>query len=287
MPSSEKITTYSGDLVLPDLGLSNYEVEEIFSTADAIIHNGADVSYMKNYSSLRLPNMQATKVLAEMSMHRMIPFHYVSSGGACSFASANGNKSIGPTSVARAHPPLDGRLGYTSSKWASEIFLEKLKAQHPDWPIYIHRPSNIARIDTPQLDLVYNLQRYSRLLKSVPVVRGKTQGTLNSVTLDTVVGGILDAVNKTIQKEDNPKVVFLHHLGSVDFPMDNLRSWVVDKERLSTKAAGSSQQEAEFEEAPLDQWTTRAAEHGMHPALVAFMQTFGSQGGLSFPKLTK
>jgi hybrid polyketide synthase / nonribosomal peptide synthetase ACE1 len=187
---SEKVVSYEGDLARPRLGLSEQDHQEIFSTADAIIHNGADVFYTKTYESLRLPNVQVTRELVEMGMARMIPFHYIFSGGACSFAAAKGPQSVGPQFVASYPPPVDGKLGYASSKWASEVLREKLQTQHPASPIWVHRPSNIACIDTPQLDLVYNLKWYSRLIRAVPITRGKVQGMLNSVPLDTVVQGI-------------------------------------------------------------------------------------------------
>lgn len=219
-----RVDNYEGDLALHHLGLSDRDVREIFDTANVIIHNGADVSYMKTHTSLRLPNLQATKELAEMSIHRMISFHYISSGGACSFAAAAGCKRLGPTSVAQFPPPTDSSPGYASSKWASEVFLEKLKAQHTSWPICIHRLSNIARIDTPQLDLVYNIQQFSRRLQAVPIIQSKVHGALDSVPLDTVVQGILQA----IEGRPPSSLRFLHHLGGIDLPINDIRSWVVD-----------------------------------------------------------
>jgi hybrid polyketide synthase/nonribosomal peptide synthetase ACE1 len=278
-----KIIVYEGDLVLPHLGLTDRDVREIFDTANLIIHNGADVSYMKAYTSLRLSNLQATKELAEMGMHRMIPFHYISSGGACSFAAAAGSQRLGPTSVAQFPPPSDSPPGYASSKWASEVFLEKLNAQHMSWSICIHRPSNIARIDTPQLDLVYNIQHYSRQLQAVPITRGKAHGTLDSVPLDTVVQGIVQATKDT----PHNTLRFLHHLGGIKFPINDLRSWAVDNGCASAEYMDDGKQQAEIQEIPLHQWTASAAEQGMHPALVAFLQTFPVQGGLVFPQLIK
>ncbi|KAH8897379.1 amino acid adenylation domain-containing protein [Thozetella sp. PMI_491] len=280
----KKVTLHEGDLALPRLGLSDRQVTEIFDTADVVIHNGADVSYMKTYESLRLPNVQATKELAEMSSRRGIPLHYISSGGACTFAAAMDNHSIGPASVARFPPPADGRLGYASSKWASEVFLEKLKARHPEWPIWVHRPSNIARLDTPQLDLVFNIQHYSRLLRAVPTTRGKACGTLDSVPLNTVVQGVLSTASTTRPSQSSKTVQFLHHLGGVELPMDDLRAWIVDSAGRSGAANGDHPC-PEIKEIPFRDWTARAAGQGMHPVVVAFLKELGTGGEMKFPHL--
>lgn len=170
-----KVVIHSGDLMLPRLGLQ-FTVDEgaIFDTADAVIHNGADVSYLKTYASLRAPNVGATKTLAELCLARKIPFHYISSVGACIFAAAGGGGrvSCGPESVAGCPPPSSSKAapGYFSSKWASEVFLEKLKQEHADWPVWIHRPSSMSRVDNEDagLDLVHNIRRYARELGAVP-----------------------------------------------------------------------------------------------------------------------
>lgn len=93
--------------------------------------------------------MEATKQLAELSFRlsrRLIPLHYISSGGACTFAAAAGKQRIGPVSVSHFSPPTDAHVafGYASSKWASEVSLEKLKARYRDWSLWTYRPSNIT-----------------------------------------------------------------------------------------------------------------------------------------------
>ncbi|KAI0179682.1 hypothetical protein GGR52DRAFT_587215 [Hypoxylon sp. FL1284] len=161
---SDKISLHEGDLALPRLGLSENDAELIFSEADAIIHNGADMSYAKTYASLRACNLQSTKELVGMSARHTIPFHYMSTlsvGHVILDAEIAMNEDsqgaaqvvFGPVSVA-AYQPVDAASaagqavkvaqGYIASKWASERFLERLHEQFPDWPVYIHRPSLIG-----------------------------------------------------------------------------------------------------------------------------------------------
>lgn len=280
-----KVVIHSGDLMLPRLGLQ-FTVDEaaIFDTADAVIHNGADVSYLKTYASLRVPNVGATKTLAELCLARKIPLHYISSVGACAFAAAAGGRaSCGPESVADYPPPSSSRAapGYFSSKWASEVFLEKLKREHADWQVCVHRPSNISRVDNEDagLDLVHNIRRFARELGAVPVVPGgKDAGVLNSVPLDTVVKGVVDAVVSGRHGGDGLR--FLHHLGRLDLPMGDVRQWFdgVDKQGEVEK----------MQEVDVATWTDRAVERGMHPTVAAFVRSFvgGHDGAkLVFPKM--
>lgn len=192
MAALDKVTMHEGDLVLPDLGLSADDAAAVFGAADAVIHNGADMSYLKTYASLRAANLWSTKDLVKMiAQHgrgRSVPFHYVSTvsvGNIVATAVANGanitdgTSDIGsspgaaveqdtgrgefvfrPVSVAAFPPPpvvssseiARTAHGYVATKWASEVFLEHLHERYPEWPVVIHRPSLIAR-QTPEATL--------------------------------------------------------------------------------------------------------------------------------------
>lgn len=73
-----KAVLHECNLNLPRLGLSEHDAQTIFSKAELIIHNGADISYLKGYSSLCIANLQSTKKLAALSFPRLIPFSYIS-----------------------------------------------------------------------------------------------------------------------------------------------------------------------------------------------------------------
>lgn len=218
----EKVSAYEGDLSRPRLGLSHGDAERIFGRATTILHNGADVSYMKKYESLRRPNLESTKQLVKMCLPRMVPFHYISTAGTCSFAAAAGKGEISPVSVRHYQPPGNGTVGYASSKWASEVFLEELKAVHSRWPVWIHRPSNIERKGETSMDLVQNLQHYSKLLGAVPSMQSSMYGQMDSVTLEAVVSEVLDAVRTGAAGSSSSGVHFHHEIGGVHFTVRDL-----------------------------------------------------------------
>lgn len=284
-----KVITHEGDLALPRLGLSEHVTCEIFSAADLVIHNGADVSYIKPFSTLRAPNLESTKELAEMCLPRLIPFHYISSGGACGFAAAAGQEEIGPESVARYPPPPANPPGYAASKWASEVFLENLTTHYNNWPVWIHRPSNITRTDIANFDLVFNLRYYSRVLRAVPLVRTSIDGWLDMVPLDIVVKGLMDAFRYTGEVDENKMeersgIRFLHHLGGVSLSFEDDRTWAVSKHGQEDACGNEGQQET-VEEISLEEWASRAGSQGMHETLVVFLQTFAARGNMQFPNL--
>lgn len=180
-----------------------------FSAADLLIHNGADVSYLKGYSTLRPANLESTKELAALCLPRRVPFHYISTAGVGMFAA----KALGPdrvftaASAANSPPPADvspvkgsghSYAAMTATKWARERFLERVVAANggPQWLVFIHRPSLIVHAGwaDPGLGLVRNIQRYARRLHAVPVIRNddgrcRASGSLDLVTLDLVVRG--------------------------------------------------------------------------------------------------
>ncbi|KAI1375298.1 amino acid adenylation domain-containing protein [Hypoxylon crocopeplum] len=293
---SEKVMLHEGDLTRPRIGLSEHTARDIFASADLVIHNGADVSYLKSYHTLRLPNLRSTRDLATLCLPRRIPFHYISSGGACIFAAAAGHGSIGPQSVAAYSPPAQRAPGYFSSKWASEVFLERLAvACRPGWSVWIHRPSNIARVDSPQLDLVSNLRHYCRLMRAVPQTRGRISGALDSVSLSDVVRGVMGAaldVAAVAKKKDDDvnseeeegavekgarslgNVRFAHHLGGDLLRLDDLRAWATEGEE-------------DVEILDLREWAARAEARGMHPAVAAVLASFAAEDEIVFPRLMR
>ncbi|KAI1457376.1 hypothetical protein F4805DRAFT_467399 [Annulohypoxylon moriforme] len=308
---SDKIILHEGDLVLPGLGLSEEVAETIFSEADAIIHNGADLSYAKTYSSLRACNMQSTKELAVMGSRYKIPFHYISTlsvghvivdGKAAVDVSDAADQPhredagfvLGPVSVA-AYTPVDVSStadrfvnvahGYIASKWASERFLERIHEKFSDWPIYIHRPSLIAREETeatssdgsPGLEFVQNVRHFASLLRAVPVVPGgRVKGSFNLVSPGVVVKGIMDAL---AEARELGGMRFLHHVGELELPLDDLGRWALED-------VGDGSQREEVEELSLSEWTRRARALGMHATMAAMLEDFAAaSGSITVPKV--
>ena len=144
----QKVTMHEGDLVLPNLGLSEDDAAEVFSAADVVIHNGADMSYLKTYASLRATNLQSTKdlvkLIARHSGRRNVPFHYVSTvsvGNVVATVPANGPRSTDrrKSDVNLSHGALDAQEIETSGF----VFHPVSIAMHP--PPTALSSSDIAR----------------------------------------------------------------------------------------------------------------------------------------------
>ena len=336
-----KVTMHEGELSLPDLGLSEDAAAAVFGAVDAVVHNGADMSYLKTYSSLRAANLQSTKDLVKMiARYRgrvSVPIHYVSTvsvGNIVATTLANSayitdeksdagsspgaidaldaerhNFVFRPTSVAVYPPPsvvssseiASTAHGYVATKWASEVFLEHLHERYPEWPVVIHRPSSIARqtLGAPlpgqskeeavgaRLEFVENLRRYSSLLRAVPAAPAiadkhmSVSGTFNVVPLEDVVKEMVDSLRTSLTDVREERVVegvrFLHHIGGVELPLDDARSFVAEGEH------GKGIRELDVVE-----WARKAGELGMHPTMVALFESLAAaEGRLIFPHLAR
>ncbi|KAH0601132.1 hypothetical protein MHUMG1_00003 [Metarhizium humberi] len=161
--NSSKIVVHRGDLGLPGFGLSEEVLSTIFSEAHAIIHNGADVSFVKSYHSLKPVNVEATKELVRLSVPHQTSFHYISTAAV---ANLTGQDSWEQRSVSGFTPPA-GTDGYLATKWVSERYLEKVNDQC-ELPIWIHCPSSITGPGAPATDLMGNLVQFSRKMAAIP-----------------------------------------------------------------------------------------------------------------------
>ncbi|RYP47491.1 hypothetical protein DL768_006463 [Monosporascus sp. mg162] len=309
----EKVSLHEGDLALPRLGLSKQEAERVFAEADVIIHNGAEVSYLKTYASLRACNLQSTKELVEMCAPHPVPIHYISTVSVGHVVAEAGKTTanscdpdsprqkdfvFSPVSTAAYKPVLhssgDGSAntahGYIASKWASERFLERLNERYSHWPIWIHRPSLIVRQhteagDAPGLELVENIRHYSALMQAIPVVAGgRLSGVLNLVPLHVVVKSILDvALGEEYSEQKARRVHFLHHLGDEELRLEDLRKWA-----MVGGVREDQGQVREVEEIELAEWALRAAELGMNATLVAMMERFAAaRGRIVVPRVVR
>ncbi|RYP45619.1 hypothetical protein DL768_008056 [Monosporascus sp. mg162] len=221
-----RITVYSGKLDAPRLGLSQVESRQVFRDADTIIHNGADVSFLKTYASLRASNVASTKEMVRMFLayrgSRVDPspsissFHYISTVGV---AQLNHNlPELAPASVSWFQPPPNVAEGYIATKWASERFLERLVArlenQDPSarreglLRVVIHRPSSVTGPDAPRkMDIIQNFLHYCRQLNAVPEDIGDVwQGWIDLVDVRMVAEGITRQVfDSHDTRESNPR----------------------------------------------------------------------------------
>ena len=189
---SRKISIHHGDLSLPRLGLSEAAFTSLSSLADAIIHNGADVSFLKSYPSIRKSNVVSTRNLIRLAAPRRIPIHYVSSAGVAAFVPP----SLLPLREVslRSYPPdvQGGTHGYQAAKWASERMLEKA-AELLDIRVCIHRPTGIVGAGAPESDIVANLLQYSREMGAAPTMEGWS-GYFDLVPVESVAEDVCSRV---------------------------------------------------------------------------------------------
>ncbi|WP_349307826.1 MULTISPECIES: amino acid adenylation domain-containing protein [unclassified Streptomyces] len=137
-PGSEhRVIAEPGDLARPWLGLTAARFDELAATCDAIYHNAATVSIMREYASLRAPNVESTRQLLRMAAARSTPFHLVSTLSVAPPAGAS-------PEVAEAFlPPHPGLVyGYQQSKWASERLAEQ--AAERGLPVTLHRLGRVV-----------------------------------------------------------------------------------------------------------------------------------------------
>lgn len=276
-----KVTCYEGDLAAPQLGLDDATATSIFSSADRIIHNGADTSHFKTYRSLRGFNLQATKEITRLALRfggRKVPIHFVSTASVLQYSRL---ESFGEESAAAYPPPPNALDGYSATKWASERYLERLyELSGRSWPIWIHRPTSVQRPagdegsnnDGPSLDLISNLLRYCKAANCVPA-SPNLLGVLNLVPLERIVESMVHEMS--VAAAPGSGVRFVNEIGETDIPLDNIKGYV------------DAQTGASAEVLPLDQWAKRAGEAGMDPILVAFFENMMGMPPVVWQKLSR
>ncbi|KAK4194675.1 hypothetical protein QBC40DRAFT_318825 [Triangularia verruculosa] len=303
-----KITYHKGDLTQPLFGLSESTASTIFRDANAIIHNAADMSYLKTFPSLRAANLLSTKDLVEMSarfsLKQSLPaFHYISTISVGNLLNLSPSTSeitdddkttpvfFPPSSARHLTPPTrtpasnnlaKTGFGYIASKWASEVFLERAITERyscVNWEVVIHRPSLIARAvddgdnnNASGLELAENLRRYGRMMKAVPRVPRKVNvgGAFDQVLLGDVVDGVMGEVLGVSEGG----IRYRHHVGGVELPLEDLAAWVGgDDEKM--------------EEVEAVEWADRAGGLGMHETVVAMVKEIAGAetGGLVLPRV--
>ena len=272
--ASTKVAVHTGDLAAERLGLSVSQAKEIFSCAAAIIHNGAEVSHMKSYHSLRKTNVDSTRQLVDLALRSSIDagvptpaFHYVSTAGV---GHLPGTPSFPEESVSPFPPPVDGSDGYVAAKWASERILEQASEQL-GLPVFIHRPSNITGPDVGDRDIIHNVWKWSESLRTVPdLVSAGANGAFDFVGVETCAKGITDSL---LERPLAGTVAYFHQSG------DNVISVQDFKEYLQRKG------DAEVQLLPFDEWVDKAVQAGLDDLVASFLR--GTKGAFQMPFLPK
>nr|AFA26384.1 polyketide synthase A [Aspergillus flavus] len=261
LPTSDKVSLYYGSLLDPNLGLSTAEWASLQDRIDVVIHNGSNGHCLNTYNSLKGPNLGSTHRLAEFALQSQIPLHYISSGRVIL---QSGQTALGPTSVSFHPPPLDGSDGLTATKWASEVFLERL-AEHTDISISIHRPCTPIGDQAPAQDALNSLLRYSVNLGATPRLT-RMEGYLDFQKVEIIAQEIAALVTSRFTKRSNtssfttPGVSFFHHSSNVKVPVKSFKEYM-------EKVHGRP-----FQELGLREWSSLALEQGIEPLIPSFLE---------------
>ncbi|KAK2040741.1 putative polyketide synthase [Colletotrichum somersetense] len=277
LPMDKRVTYFEGNLEDPLLGLSADEAAQIFSRADAVIHNGADTSHLKFYPAIKNANAGSTKELISLCMTRKIPIHFLSTVGVALLGSF---ESFPEISVADSSPPLDGSHGYIAAKWASERMLENLYKEH-GVNVWIHRPSTIIREGehaenaAAQVDWMNALVAYMRKTKAVPAMRN-LRGALDLVYADKVTDSILICVFENKPKSPLGGPTYLHQTGDFVLPLDQLKEFVEGTLGVP-----------DVQVLPMEQWAARAVAMGLNRGIAALIEAMDEPGQPHYPRMLR
>jgi nucleoside-diphosphate-sugar epimerase/acyl carrier protein len=305
--SCYKAVFYPGDLRLPRLGLAEDEARLLFADAHAIVHNGADVSFMKPYAALEAPNVGSTVELVRLSLEAggHASMHFVSTAGVAAVLSAatarnragteDANFVVPASSLAHTSPKGNSLIdGYVASKWTSEALLQQVATAFEGTAkrvVRIYRPSSITGEGAPALDIMHNVLNFSRRLRAVPEMRG-WKGWFDFVSVERVARGLVDGVLSTAGIEG---------IAISASPMKSRKEKGADFVHLSgeeiiaiDEAKGYMEKETGYEFRQLDmvQWVKEAVGQGLHPLVAAYLESISltdinAEGSrdLWFPKL--
>lgn len=277
-PPTNRIQYYEGDLAQEGFGLTEEEQTAIFDEVDAVIHNGSDTSHLKYYYALKESNVESTKQLIRLCLPRMIPLHYISSAGMALFAGMDAFPPVSGTKTGR-QPPTDGSHGYMCGKWVCESLLENVQARY-GLDVWIQRPSTIVREGADattakaDFDWVNSLFYYSHKIQAVPKIEHNA-GAFDLVTIKTCCEDIVGELVNNEPKSPN-SVTYVNNVGDRVIPM-------ADMDHIA-KDMGHSEPYAVL---PWAEWTEKAANAGLHPAVAALIETFDAPETDSYPALLR
>nr|A0A7L9EYL1.1 RecName: Full=Hybrid PKS-NRPS synthetase xenE; AltName: Full=Xenoacremones biosynthesis cluster protein E [Xenoacremonium sp. BF-2018a]QOJ72663.1 XenE [Xenoacremonium sp. BF-2018a] len=262
--NSAKVVIHDGDLASPRCGLSEADATSVFGSANVIIHNGADVSFLKTYSSLRASNVLSTKELVKLALPHHIPIHYISTA---TVGKLNKSDSLAPESLAQYPPGPSFVDGYAASKWASEVFLEKTTRQF-GLPTFIHRPSSITGDGAGENDIVPSVLKYSAMIKALPD-SSKWTGYIDLITVEKAAAGIADSVLQgRLVNVTATEAEYLHHAGEKVIPAQSIKT-------ILTADDGP-----QWESVSMKNWVEKAIQNGMNPLVGEFLLSIDKGQGM-------
>ncbi|KAI5194188.1 hypothetical protein AUEXF2481DRAFT_704711 [Aureobasidium subglaciale EXF-2481] len=275
---STKVSVHQGNLAAPRLGLDEHVAEALFEDADVIVHNGADVNFLKPYTALRAANVGSTREIIRLASVSAAPIHYVSTGAVAQFSASS---TVGESSLSPCKPKLDKGgvgIGYAATKWASEALLQEA-SKKLELPVTIHRPTNITGdgINNPAAtDLVDSLLAFSRKIAAVPISDiWDEESELDFVSLDFVADKITTMAILDVGGQ-RKSTRFMHHAGELRTPLRLLKASMEQELGRALRAV------------TLDVWVVEAEMAGLDPLVAEVLLDTERKGmKLRFPRLVR
>ncbi|MEU9431143.1 thioester reductase domain-containing protein [Streptomyces sp. NPDC048252] len=210
----DRVTAVPADLARPRLGLSVEEFTALARTCDAILHNAANVSILREYAGLRAANTESTRELLRLAAPRSIPLHFVST---LSVAPPLALAAEVPEAFLPPHPGL--RYGYQQSKWAAEQLLRQ--AAERGLPVTVHRLGRIvgpaATGQVNERDFLWNVLRAGIPAGIVP--------DLFEEEIWTPVDHLAEALVRLCLGPPGPATVF-HHAATAPVRLGDVYDWL-------------------------------------------------------------
>jgi nonribosomal peptide synthetase MxcG len=135
---AERVLALPSDLTQPWLGVGAARFHSLAAECDAIFHNAAVVSVVREYGSLQAVNVRATRELLRLAAAvRSKPLHYVSTLAVAPQA------NLSPEVPEDFVPPHTGlRDGYQQSKWVAERLVQQ--AAERGLPVTVYRLGRVV-----------------------------------------------------------------------------------------------------------------------------------------------
>ncbi|KAL6364627.1 hypothetical protein LRP88_01747 [Fusarium phalaenopsidis] len=276
-PQSDKVAYYSGSLLSPTLGLTPAEGQTLAQTINVVVHAGAHGHCLNRFATLRRPNLESLHVLASLALPRSVPLLFLSSPR-CVLLTGNTDTPGPPGSLRTFAPAADGTDGYTASKWAGEVFLEKLvdhlnSVGQAGLRVAVHRPCTLVSDHAPNSDAMNGILRYSLAMRCVPRLK-RAEGFLDFAPLDAVVDQITAAAvelalpaTATAPELVQPATIrFRHHSGGIKTPFAQFRAHM------------EAVYGHEFDELDMELWLAHAADQGLDPLITAYIEALLESG---------
>ena len=162
LTKNPRITLILGSIEEPQFGLSQADYHRLAETTDAVVHNAAITSIVRNYNSLAAANVTATVDCLHLAAKANATLHYVST------IAVGGNLPL-PEKTIAWHDALHD--GYQQSKWASESLITQAEAFGVQSCIY-RLPRVVGELRTGFIntkDLVWKIIAASERTKALPI----------------------------------------------------------------------------------------------------------------------